>query len=316
LAVPAVATVSTGRLFRSGALVKSDTALERLAQVDTVVFDKTGTLSTAALRVPELATAELRVLKALAQASQHPLSRGLAACMDGVEPAMLDQIREVTGRGVEARYRGHEVRLGAADWIGAGRGTAFDMDGRITSLERHEVALPSAAAAIQELLDDGYAVEILSGDTPARARHFGEQMNVQDVHAAMTPEAKLQHIQDLQAAGARVVMIGDGLNDTLALSEAWASMAPGSALEASQNAADLVLLGGDLTMVPHALRQAKSARRRILENFGMAAGYNMISIPIAVAGFATPFLAALAMSTSSVVVTLNALRGPKRKVKP
>jgi len=314
LAVPAVATVSTGRLFRAGALVKSETALERMAQVDTVVFDKTGTLSTAALRVPELTTDELRVLKALAQASQHPLSRGLVANMDGVDPAHLDSVQEVTGRGVEAEFNGQTVRLGAADWIGEGHGTAFQMGGRVTALERQEVALPSAAPAIAELEAEGYRVEILSGDTPARAAAFARQMGVEHVHAAMTPEAKLDHIKALQAKGARVVMIGDGLNDTLALSEAWASMAPGSALEASQNAADLVLLGGDLSMVPHSLRQAKASRRRILENFGAAATYNMISIPFAVAGLATPFLAALAMSTSSVVVTVNALRGPKRKV--
>lgn len=118
LAVPAVATVSTGRLFRAGALVKSETALERMAQVDTVVFDKTGTLSTAALRVPDLTTDELRVLKALAQASQHPLSRGLAASMDGVDAASLQDIQEITGRGIEATFKDQIVRLGAADWIG------------------------------------------------------------------------------------------------------------------------------------------------------------------------------------------------------
>ncbi|NNE79291.1 MAG: heavy metal translocating P-type ATPase [Silicimonas sp.] len=309
LAVPAVATVATGRLFRAGVLVKSETALERLAEVDTVVFDKTGTLTRSVLKPPNDLTGEqLSVLKALALASDHPLSRGLVRALDDVRPAALDDVREIPGEGVLARMGDTVARLGSGAWLGQAGGTAFQIGEDVFGMEQSEQLVPGAADTVARLQTLGFPVHLLTGDTETHAARINAMLGADAVHAAMRPEDKQAMIARLQDEGHKVLMVGDGLNDTLALTQAWASIAPGSALEASQNAADVVLLGGTLERMADALGIARKARRRILENFGLAACYNAIAIPLALAGLATPLLAALAMSTSSISVTLNALR--------
>lgn len=314
LAVPAVATVATGRLFRMGLLVKSETALERLAEVDTVVFDKTGTLSAAALVPSEDLPREARkVLKALAQASAHPLSRSVLPLLKDVSPAVLENISEHRGSGVSARRNGEIVRFGNAAWIGAGEGTVLQIRGAIYPLERREQVFSDAADTVARLRGMGFEVHMLTGDSARNAALVAAELGVDHVHAKVGPEAKQDLIERLQGQGRKVVMVGDGLNDTLALTRAWASIAPGTALEASQNAADVVLLGQHLSGIPAAIDIARSAKRRILENFTLAACYNAVAIPVALAGFASPLMAALAMSTSSITVTLNALR---TKAKP
>ena len=309
LAVPAVATVATGRLFRAGVLVKSETALERLAEVDTVVFDKTGTLSDSALvpdaDMPEPARA---VLKALASASNHPLSRSVLPGLADVAVADVTDISEHRGAGIKGIWNGAPVALGDAGWLGQGIGTVLQIDDTSYPLHRREQALPEAGETVRVLRKSGMIVHILTGDTQANADRMAADLGVDHVHASVSPELKQSLIQNLQADGHKVLMVGDGLNDTLALTQAWASIAPGTALEASQNAADVVLLGQHLSGIPTVLHIARSARRRILENFALAATYNMIAIPLCLAGFATPLMAALAMSTSSITVTLNALR--------
>ena len=310
LAVPAVATAATGRLFREGLLVKSDTALERLAGIDMVVFDKTGTLTRATLTPPDdMPAALLPVLRSLAAASDHPLSRGLAAGLDPADRVALTDIAEEAGQGVRATWQGREIRLGRADWAGApGEGTVF-ADGEATwPLTPSETLLDDAAEAVAGLMAHGLPVQILTGDTPDKAAAIGAALGATDTHAQMTPEAKQAHIAALQAQGHHVLMIGDGLNDTAALASAHASIAPGSALEASRNVADIVLVTGRLTGILRAITTATSARSRILENFALAACYNAVAIPFAVLGFATPLWAALAMSASSVTVILNAMR--------
>lgn len=309
LAVPAVATVATGRLFRMGLLVKSDTALERLAEVDTVVFDKTGTLSAAALVPPQDMPDDARVvLKALAQASAHPLSRSVLPLLNDVKPADLENIAEHRGNGVSALWRGTPVRFGNAAWVGRGEGTVLHIGDTVYPLERREQSFGDAADTIARLHDMGFDVHMLTGDSKQNAARVAKELGVDHVHAEVDPEAKQDLIERLQADGRKVVMVGDGLNDTLALTRAWASIAPGTALEASQNAADVVLLGQHLSGIPDTIGIARSARRRILENFGLAACYNAVAIPLSLAGFASPLMAALAMSTSSITVTLNALR--------
>ncbi|WP_428924926.1 heavy metal translocating P-type ATPase [Marinibacterium sp. SX1] len=321
LAVPAVATAATGRLFRRGLLVKSDTALERLAGVDRVVFDKTGTLTRTALTPPDDLPRDLRpVLRALASASDHPLSRGLAARLAAEETAgsdagrdaaglVLDDLAEEAGQGVRARWQGGEVRLGRAQWAGAeGRDTVFTARGQTWPLSARETLLDDAAEALAALRALDLPVSILTGDDPDKARAIGRQLGTDDIRAGMTPEAKQAHVAALQAEGHRVLMVGDGLNDTAALAAAHASIAPGTALEASRNVADIVLVNGRLTGIARAIVTARSARGRILENFAMAACYNAVAIPFAVLGFATPLWAALAMSASSVTVIVNAMR--------
>ena len=310
LAVPAVATAATGRLFRRGLLVKSDTALERLAGIDMVVFDKTGTLTRAGLTPPaDLPEDLLPVLRALASASDHPLSRGLAATLSDITPARLDTIVEEAGQGVRASWNAQDVCLGRAAWAGAeGEGTVFTIGDQSWPLTPSESLLPDAAQAVAALRDRGLPVHILTGDTPAKAERIGAALQATEIRAEMTPEAKQAYMAELQAKGHKVLMIGDGLNDTAALATAHASIAPGSALEASRNVADIVLVSGKLAAIDEAIATARSARLRILENFGLAASYNAIAIPFAVLGFATPLYAALAMSASSVTVILNAMR--------
>ncbi|MGV6849555.1 MAG: heavy metal translocating P-type ATPase [Marinibacterium sp.] len=309
LAVPAVATAATGRLFRQGMLVKSDTALERLAGVDMVVFDKTGTLTRATLRPPaDLPAEALGVLRALASASDHPLSRALAADLAEVPAADLTGLAERPGDGVEGVWNGQKVRLGRAGWIGAGDGTVFAFGDSVWPLIAGEDLVADAEEAVAALKALDLPVHILTGDTADKAGRIGAGLGADHIAAAMTPEAKAQYVADLQNAGHAVLMVGDGLNDTAALSAAQASIAPGSALEASRNAADIVLVSGALAGIAGAITTARSARRRILENFALAAGYNAIAVPIALAGLATPLYAALAMSASSVTVILNAMR--------
>ena len=309
LAVPAVSTVATGRLFRAGVLVKSETALERLAEVDTVVFDKTGTLSDSAL-IPDadLTTEARSVLKALAEASNHPLSRSVLPGLVSVAAADVTEISEHRGLGVKGRFGEQSVTLGDGAWLGQCVGTVLQVGDAIFVLERRERALPEAAETLCALNDMGLEVHMLTGDSQANADRMAAKLNVDHVHARVSPERKQALILELQDRGHKVLMVGDGLNDTLALTQAWASIAPGTSLEASQNAADVVLLGQHLSGIPDVIHIARSARARILENFGLAAAYNMVAIPLALAGFASPLMAALAMSTSSITVTLNALR--------
>jgi P-type Cu2+ transporter len=309
LAVPAVSTVATGRLFRLGVLVKSETALERLAEVDTVVFDKTGTLSDSALVPPgDMPESAREVLKALATASDHPLSRSVLTQLTDVNFVQVSDISEHSGKGVRGQWQGKPVALGDSGWLGQGIGTVLQIGDQSYVLERRERAVTDAADTLAALSGLGLEVHMLTGDTHAHAERMAAHLQVDHIHAGVDPEGKQALIRDLQAQGRRVVMVGDGLNDTLALTQAWASIAPGTALEASQNAADVVLLGQQLSGIPTVLRIARSARRRILENFALAAGYNAIAIPLALMGFATPLMAALAMSFSSITVTLNALR--------
>ena len=309
LAVPAVSTVATGRLFRMGVLVKSETALERLAEIDTVFFDKTGTLTESALDIPdELEPSDRAILKTLASASMHPLSRSLLPALEDIPETPLDHIEEHTGQGVSAMADKTPVCLGSGAWLGTEAGTARRIGERVIPLTRIERPLPEARNLVETLQAQGLPVHLLTGDTVGNAERTAQKLGVDAVHAGMTPDEKLALVEKTQTKGARVLMVGDGLNDTLALTAAWASMAPGAALEASQNAADAVILSGRMAAMVDALRVARSARRRILENFGLAATYNAISIPLALAGFATPLMAALAMSTSSILVTLNALR--------
>ena len=310
LAVPAVATAATGRLFRRGLLVKSDTALERLAEIDMVVFDKTGTLTRAALTPPEDLPEDLApVLMALAMASDHPLSRGLAAHLAPLQPAQLDSIVEEAGNGVRAIWAGREVRLGRAGWAGApGEGTAFAVDGENWPLAPTEHLLPDAAEAVAALAARGLPVHILTGDTPDKAATIGAALGATEARARMTPEDKQAYLAELQGQGHKVLMVGDGLNDTAALASAHASIAPGSALEAPRNVADIVLVTGALSGIDDAIATARKARKLILENFGQAAVYNLIAVPFAILGFVTPLWAALAMSASSVTVILNAMR--------
>ena len=316
LAVPAVSTVTTARLLRRGVLVKSRTALERLAECDTVVFDKTGTLTTGTPRLEGTPPADALALAAgLAAASSHPYSRALAdaAAARGLVPAPVTALHERPGLGVEGRLARRPVRLGRPGWIGVASAGATevrlaDTAGRVTAFRFTETPRDGAAEAVETLRGKGYRVVLLSGDAQGAAGRLAATLGIEEAAGGLSPEDKVARLRGMAADGRRVLMVGDGLNDTGALAEAHASMAPGSALDAARSAADLVLLSGDLRRVAQALDAAQTARARMGQNIWLASLYNVVAVPVALAGLATPFIAALAMSTSSVTVSLNAAR--------
>ncbi|MXQ09204.1 cadmium-translocating P-type ATPase [Alphaproteobacteria bacterium GH1-50] len=314
LAVPAVSTAASGRLFRQGLLIKHATALERLAEVDTIVFDKTGTLTEGhpVLSGHDADDEAAAVARALAAASSHPLAMALHAGL-WAAPAAVSDIREVPGHGIEGTWQGRTVRLGRADWLGApmGGGTATWLamgDAAPVAFHFVDTLREGASETVAALRDRGYAIHLLSGDTEDAVASLAAATGIEHWQAAIRPDEKATFIEGLTANGHRVLMVGDGLNDTAALASAHVSISPASALDAARTVSDMVLLGRALTPITDAIATAKNARRRILENFGIAATYNAISIPLALAGLATPLAAALAMSTSSILVTLNALR--------
>lgn len=317
LAVPAVITSASGRLFRKGLLIKHGTALERLAEVDTVVFDKTGTLT---LGVPEpvaLAShprAAVAVAAALAAGSSHPLARALAegARAAGIAPAAVADLREVPGHGIEGTWQGARVRLGRADWCGAEAlaetATYLSLAGATHAFAFTDRPRPGADQAVRALIAAGMRVELLSGDSEAPVRALAARLGIADWRAGVLPEEKAARVAGLSAAGRRVLMVGDGLNDTAALAAAHVSISPASALDAARVASDIVLLGQDMAPIADAVRIGRQSARRMVENFLISGGYNVVAVPLALVGLATPLAAALAMSLSSITVSLNAMR--------
>ena len=319
LAVPVAQVVAAGALMRRGILVRDGAALERLAEADSAFMDKTGTLTLgrpAPVAPLTLDAVEAPVALALARASRHPLSRALAEALtqQGVAAAALDAIVEQPGLGVEARFDGLRVRLGRPDWTGladaAGDGMAAGLaiEGRAPQrLAFTDRLRPDAAVAVARLTALGLPPTILSGDTPAAVAAVAAPLGIA-AQGGLMPADKVAAIEARAAAGGRVLMVGDGLNDGPALRAAHVSLAPSSASDVGQNAADLVFLGDDLSPVPVAVAAARRTMRVVRQNFAMAVGYNLLAVPLAIAGYVTPLIAALAMSGSSLIVVANAMR--------
>lgn len=319
LAVPAVTTAASGRLFKKGMLIKNATALERLARVDTVVFDKTGTLTTGQLQLDnksDFAPEALAIARALANGSAHPLAQAIwrQTQADDLPQVTLVDAREIPGQGIEGHLsNGCRVTLGRADWLGgepqARTATWLKIGGGpaqpFTFIDSPR---DGAAAAVAALHAANIQVHLLSGDAEAPVADLAKMLGITQWRAGVLPEEKSAHIQHLRDTGAHVLMVGDGLNDTVALAAADVSISPASALDAARVASDIVLLGADLRPIADAVLLARKATKRIRENFQIATIYNVIAVPIAIVGLATPLMAALAMSASSITVSLNALR--------
>lgn len=324
LAVPAVQVVATGRLFKRGVLVKSGDALERLAQVDVVVFDKTGTLTLGKPRLDtEIDPETLRQAAALARTSRHPLSRAL---VEAAGPgAAAKNAREIAGEGIEATIGGVLHRLGRRTFAAPQARDADDGSAELW-FARGDVApvrfafadalRADAAETIAALRQRGVAVELISGDRAVAVRAAARASGIEAWVGGASPADKVARLAALKAMGKRPLMVGDGLNDAAALAIAHASAAPGSALEASQVAADIVIQGARLAPLVEAIDVAKAARGRAIENLRFSALYNLIAAPAAAAGLLTPLIAALAMSGSSLIVTLNALRLQRQGSRP
>ncbi len=313
LAVPASQIVAVGALMRAGILVKDGTALERLAEADVAIFDKTGTLT---LGRPEpvdlsmLGAREKALLLGLARISCHPLSVSLRRALEaqGVAAADLEDVRETPGQGIFARHDGEAVSLGRADDAGkAGLVSRFSHGDRQIDIYFHDALRPDAEATLAALSAMGLGSQILSGDRAASVAQLAERLGV-EAEAGLSPQDKLDAIKALAVAGKRPLMVGDGLNDGPALAAGHVSMAPSSASDSGQNAADAVWMNDSLAPVAVAVRAARRTLRVVKENFALAIGYNIIAVPLALAGIVTPLIAALAMSGSSLVVVANALR--------
>ncbi|MDP5360038.1 MAG: heavy metal translocating P-type ATPase, partial [Paracoccaceae bacterium] len=309
LAVPAVATAAAGRLFRAGLLVKDGTALERLAEVDTVVFDKTGTLTMPAAARDMLDARTQSIALAMTRNATHPVSQAIAAALGDVTPASITNQQEHAGKGLSALYKGQRVRLGSGAWLGAGHGTFI----QIGEDKPQRIALQSqlregAAELVRAWQDYGLKIHLVSGDDANETARIAAALNIETWQAATSPADKIAYIKRLAAGGAKVLMVGDGLNDTGALAAAYASISPATAADASRAASDIVLLNDSLMPLIEVPMVARAALARIKENFTISTVYNVIAVPVALAGFATPLIASIAMSASSITVLLNALR--------
>lgn len=318
LAVPVVQVVASGRLLNLGIIVKSPDALERLADIDAIVFDKTGTLT---LGVPELINGDdisadnFALAAALARESQHPLSVALTKSAGVVSVPDVSGVTETPGFGLEAAFNGKQVRLGSRRWVGyEGEETATGpelwlkvSDDTPIQFRFRDQLRPDAVETIAKL-DKAFDVALLSGDTEQTTRQVASKLRIANWEAEKTPSDKIALVKQTHEEGHTVLMVGDGLNDAPALKAAHVSMSPASAADISQTAADFVFQGDNLNAVAEAIETAKRARALVFQNFALAFGYNLIAVPLAVSGYVTPLIAAIAMSASSLTVTLNALR--------
>lgn len=314
LAVPVAQVVACSALMKQGIMVKDGSALERLAGIDRLLLDKTGTL-TMGRPLPDPAVLDslpgdaAQVCLALASHSRHPLSRALSEALAGrgVRAAALDQVGEEAGQGVTALWQGRKVALHRPERAG-GMATALDIAGQPTWLIPFADRLrPDSAPALARLKAMGIEASILSGDNASAVEDVARVTGL-TAQAGARPEDKQAAIARLQAAGRTVLMAGDGLNDGPALAAADASIAPGSASDVGRQAADVVFLGDSLAALPTAVAAARRTMRVVKQNFALAIGYNVLAVPLAMAGLVTPLIAAAAMSSSSLIVIANSLR--------
>ncbi|MGX1350864.1 Cu2+-exporting ATPase [Bradyrhizobium elkanii] len=322
LAIPAVQTVAAGALFRSGVLLNAGDAIERIAEVDRVIFDKTGTLTLPELDVANLAGIPEDVVKLagrLALSSRHPVAAALARAAGANEP--LADIEEEPGRGVRGYYQGAPIRLGRPSFCGADsladKILCHDPEASVVAFShgeaRHVFAIrqrmrPDAVEVVTSLARLGIMVEIVSGDREPAVRRAAETLGIHKWRANVSPTDKVARVEDLTSRGYKVLMVGDGLNDAPALAAAHASMSPVTATHMSQAVADAIFLGEHLGPVIKAVIASRGALRLMRQNLCLAVVYNVLAVPVAIAGLVTPLIAAAAMSCSSVLVMLNALR--------
>jgi P-type Cu2+ transporter len=346
LATPAALAAATTRLARLGLLVTRPDAIERLARADTVLLDKTGTLTTGESRIEHVqvlapgfdARQVLAIAAALEHGSAHPLA---AAFLPHARPELrAEGLREVPGQGLEATVEGVRWRLGRPAFVqaladGGDRATAArpaeETEELTDAVLLGSAAGPAAAFAIADTLrgDAREAVEqlralglevlIASGDREQAVQAAAAALGIRDARARLTPEEKLAIVRDLQARGRRVLMIGDGINDgpVLAAAQVSCAMAQGSAV--AQSAADLMLLNPSLVALARSVVIARRALLIMRQNMRWAFGYNLAGVPLAALGLIAPWVAAIGMSLSSLAVVLNGARlarGRERRAEP
>ena len=324
LAVPIVQVVAARRLFEQGIMVKDGSALERMAEIDGVAFDKTGTLTLgkpSVVNAADIGATAMQVALGMTMGSRHPASLAIAgAAVQRVNQVpVFDRVIEVPGLGVEAWLGNAMYRLGRPGWAtkdprrenvpAAASVAVLAHNGELVATFILEDRLrPDALATVADLLQQNLSIEIVSGDQEAVVDDLASKLDINQVSAGLLPHEKVTRIASHEQANKRVLMVGDGLNDAPALSAAYVSLAPATAADVSRNAADFVFLHESLSAVSVTLAVARRSRALIKQNFALAVIYNALAVPVAVLGYVTPLVAALAMSLSSIIVIANAMR--------
>lgn len=321
LAIPTVQTVASGAMFKAGVLLNSGDAIERLAEADHVIFDKTGTLTLPDLEVMNAADIPADIFELagrLALSSHHPVAAAVAQAA-GARSPIVGAVEEA-GQGVRATVDGVELRLGRPSFCRAealvGSATldpeasivAFSKGNEKFILSVRQGLRPDAQAVIAALKARNIGIEILSGDREPAVIAAAHALGIAEWRAGVTPADKIARIEELKRRGAKVLMVGDGMNDAPSLAAAHVSMSPISAAHLSQATADLVFLGRPLAPVVAAIDSARKALHLMRQNLWLAIGYNLLAVPVAISGVVTPLIAAVAMSGSSILVMLNSLR--------
>ncbi|KXB30523.1 cation transporter [Dechloromonas denitrificans] len=332
LATPIALTVSAGALAKDGLLVTRGHAIETLARATHFVFDKTGTLTSGRMHLCGVqATADLSELEcvaiaaALEQSSEHPVATALRQAA-GTNLPTAEQVISEPGQGVEALVDGRKFRIGrpgyalalsgatlpsaAVDWLESGETVVLlaDTHACLALFRLGDELRPESKALVGELRAAGRHVLLLTGDAPSVARRVAGELGIDDVRAGVTPQGKYACVKELQATGAVVAMVGDGVNDAPVLAQAQVSVAMGGGAQLARTQSDFVLLSENLDHLRHGLRRARRTLLIIRQNLWWSFAYNFVALPLAIAGYVTPWLAGIGMSASSLLVVLNSLR--------
>ena len=337
LATPAAFTAATGALARTGLLTTRSHALETLARVDHFVFDKTGTLTLGELHLLRVqpftdfdADRCLAAAAALEKHSEHPIARAIVSAA-GSKTETAGNVSNSPGNGVRGVVDGEALYIGTLEFIRCHTANALDAERiadsartkgpvvvlankrrALAALMLEDVLRPGARQLIAELRELKKKVTLLSGDHTATASEVARELGIEQIHAELGPEQKLECLRRLQAHGAVVAMIGDGVNDAPVLAAAQLSIAMGSAAAVSAAAADMILLAQDLRPIGDAVGVARRTTAVIRQNVAWAVAYNLLAVPAAAIGYIAPWMAALGMSISSALVVANALRVAKK----
>ncbi len=333
LATPIALTVAAGALAKDGLLVTRGHAIETLARATHFVFDKTGTLTSGRMRLVDLLPTGalsrddcLLIAAALEQASEHPVALALRVAAEGIELPVAGNALGEPGQGIEGEISGSRYRIGrpgyalglatvgapetADAWLESGDTVVIlgDATGCLGLFRFADELRPEARPLIEALQTAGRQVVLLTGDAPAVAQGVAAKLGIADVRAGVTPQGKHDCVRALQAGGAVVAMIGDGVNDAPVLAQAQVSVAMGGGAQLARTQADFILLSENLDHLRRGLLRGQKTLRIIRQNLWWSFAYNFVALPLAIAGFVTPWLAGIGMSASSLLVVLNSLR--------
>jgi len=328
LATPTALTAAIGRLTKLGMLTTRGHALETLARVTHIIFDKTGTLTEGHLELSSVEChgqrnkeAVLKLAASIERFSEHPIAKSLLKAYGIEDYFEVDDIENEPGQGLSARIQNETYFLGRPEYVQAQTDIAINKSVSanprvllasqlevIAAFEFSDHVRATAAQTIHALTELGIQSQILSGDRQQNVSQMADQLGIEQATGELSPEAKLERLKALQEQGAVVAMVGDGINDAPVLSRAQVSIAMGQGTQIAQASADMVLLSNDLEHLVSGIEMARRTRNIIRQNLLWALLYNLVALPMAAAGWIAPWMAAIGMSASSLIVVLNALR--------